>query len=142
MRAEADITREMIETFLYREAVLLDSWQLQPWLELFTPDGAYLVPSLDLPDAGPEEALYLIDDDHLRLTSRVKQLLDHFAFAENPRSRTRHSVSNILFDVAADGSIHVRANFIVNRFRQELHDIYVGRYEHVLVRTDGGLKFR
>src|ERR1039457_1697611 len=97
MAERTEITRETIESFLYNEAALLDSWRLTEWLALFAADGAYLVPSLDLPDADPSHSLYLIDDDHVRLTSRVHQLLDRFAYAESPMSRTRHSVTNVMW---------------------------------------------
>jgi p-cumate 2,3-dioxygenase subunit beta len=134
--------REALEQFLYHEAELLDAWNLKSWLVLFTSHGRYLVPSLDLPNAEPSESLYLIDDDHLRLTSRAHQLLDHFAFAESPHSRTHRSITNVMFDNNDDGTISLRANFIINRFRHELQDVYVGRYRHILVRESGQLKFK
>lgn len=38
------LTRTEAEDFLFREARLLDEWQLVEWSELFEPDGEYLVP--------------------------------------------------------------------------------------------------
>lgn len=136
------MNRETIETFLYREAQLLDAWRLREWLELFTPDAEYLVPPLDARDAPPEVALYMVADDHARLTSRVKQLLKGNAHAEDPPSRTRRSVTNVLYDVRPDGTIRVDANFVIHRVRNEILDIYVGRYEHTLVAAGGALRFK
>ena len=136
------ITRELIETFLYREAALLDAWRLQEWLELFTPEAVYLVPPLDARDLPPEQALYLVADDYSRLNSRVKQLLKGNAHSEDPASRTRRAVTNVLYEVQADGTINVNANFIIHRVRRELIDVYMGRYEHVLVSAAGKLRFR
>ena len=136
------ITRELIETFLYREAALLDAWRLQEWLELFTPEAEYLVPPLDARDLPPEQALYLVADDYSRLNSRVKQLLKGNAHSEDPASRTRRAVTNVLYEVQADGTINVNANFIIHRVRRELIDVYMGRYEHVLVSAAGKLRFR
>ena len=135
------VTREAVETFLYREAALLDDWKLQEWLGLFAKDGQYLVPPMDVRDQDPELALHLVDDDYGRLQSRVKQLLSGKAYSENPVSRTRRTVSNVLFE-AQGGSIRVQANFIVHRFRHERIDAYIGRYDHTLVEEGGELRFR
>jgi p-cumate 2,3-dioxygenase subunit beta len=136
------INREAVETFLYREAALLDAWRLQEWLELFTPEAEYLVPPLDARDLPPEQALYLVADDYLRLNSRVKQLLKGNAHSENPGSRTRRAVTNVLFEARPDGTLLVSANFVIHRIRRELMDVYVGRYEHVLVQIEGRLRFK
>lgn len=137
-----DITRETVETFLYREAALLDQWQLSRWLELFTKDSEYLVPPLDARELAPERALYLVADDHARLNSRVKQILKGTNHAEFPPSRTRRTVSNVLFEAQADDTLKVDANFVIHRIKREVMDVYVGRYEHILVYDEGQLRFR
>ena len=136
------INREAIETFLYREADLLDRWQLTEWLALFTPEAYYQVPPLDARELPPEQALYLVDDNYERLNSRIKQLLKGNAHSESPLSRTRRSVTNVMVEAKANGEVHVRANFIIHRVRRELLDVYMGRYEHILVQVEGQLKYR
>ncbi len=135
-------TRHLIEDFLYREATLLDTYQFQAWLDLFSPDGQYLVPPMDMRDAEPEQALYLVDDDYKRLSSRVKQLLSGKTFSENPFSRTRRSVTNVQVEKSGAADIRVMANFIIHRFRHERVDTYVGRYDHVLREEGGKFLFR
>ena len=50
-----NVTRAEIEDFLYLEADLLDDCRLPEWLELFTEDATYSVPTTDLPaDAFPD----------------------------------------------------------------------------------------
>ena len=73
-----------IEQFLFNEAALLDDWQLEEWLTLFTADGTYFVPTTDFPEGYPEPHLALIDDDMTRLTGRVKRLLSRHAYREYP----------------------------------------------------------
>lgn len=136
-----NIDRERVSCFLFEEAQLLDEWRLDEWLALFLPTGTYQVPAMDQPDLPPERALYLIDDDNRRLTSRVNQLLGHFAYAENPRSRTRRMISNVLIGLGPDATIAVRANFHINRFRHEQHEVFAGHYVHFLGDVDGQLKF-
>jgi p-cumate 2,3-dioxygenase beta subunit len=48
--------RSEIEDFLYREASLLDGWQLDEWLGLFAPDTFYGVPSPDAPDSNSDRS--------------------------------------------------------------------------------------
>jgi p-cumate 2,3-dioxygenase beta subunit len=137
-----DITRNVIEDFLYAEAALLDEWRLHEWLELLTEDATYEVPSTDMPDGDAKTTLFIIADSAERIRSRVHQLMGKFAWAENPPSRTRRLISNVrIRDIDGD-TIRVTANFAVYRMRLELVDTYIGRYEYTLVLRDGGLKIR
>ena len=100
--------RNDIEEFLYREAELLDTWQLDKWLALFSDDALYHVPSIGLkPDASPDTSLFYIADDRFRLGERVARLAKKTAHAEHPRSRTRHIVSNVLIDTQDDAGLQV-----------------------------------
>ena len=54
-----NLTRSEVEDFLYHEAALLDDWQLDDWLALYTADARYEVPATDLPrDASPDSSLF------------------------------------------------------------------------------------
>src|SRR6266545_5144582 len=91
----AAAVREMVEDFLYQEAALLDKWRLGEWLDLFTSDGRYLVPTTDLPDGDPKKDLVFIDDDMVRLRARVERLKSRHGHREYPSSRTRRFITNI-----------------------------------------------
>ena len=136
-------TKEEVEDFLYHEAELLDNWRLDEWLELWEPGGTYWVPATDKPEGSPKTSLFLVADDWVRLQARVSRLKSKHAHVENPRSRTQRMVSNVrLTEGEGEGTIGVRAYFVVFRIRRELNDIYPGRYEHVLSYANGGLRFR
>lgn len=137
-----DITRAVIENFLYEEAALLDEWRLQEWLELLADDVTYEVPSTDAPDGDPRTTLFIIADNAERVQARVKQLLGKAAWAENPPSRTRRFISNVRIRTIEDDTINVTANFVVYRMRFQQVDTYIGRYEYTLVLHDGVLKIR
>jgi p-cumate 2,3-dioxygenase beta subunit len=124
-----------VEDFLYREADLLDRWELLTWLELFAEECHYSLPPTDMPDADPTQHTFLIHDDRFLLTQRVKSLLTKTAHAEWPHSRTRRLVSNVRA-TEHDGRVDVVANFVVYRMRYEMVDTYVGTYRHELVRGD------
>ncbi|HYM03007.1 MAG TPA: aromatic-ring-hydroxylating dioxygenase subunit beta, partial [Stellaceae bacterium] len=96
--------RNDIEDFLYHEAGLLDEWRLPEWLALFTEDARYEVPSTDLAaDASPDENLFYIADDRFRLEQRVARLMKRSGHSEQPRSKTRHLVTNVRI-AANDGA--------------------------------------
>ena len=99
MHTDSDLTALLLEhrltRFLYEEARLLDEWRLKEWLDLFTDDAVYVVPTTDHPKPMPSRDLTLIHDDRKRLACRVGLLLGERAWAENPMSRTRRVVGNI-----------------------------------------------
>lgn len=133
--------RSRVEDLVYREADLLDRWQLDEWLGLFTPDARYIVPAMDHPEADPDSSLTLIDDSFDRLTGRVTRLKSRRAHREFPSSRTRRLVANVQAR-EEDGSISATANYIVNRFRKEQVHTFVGQYRYLLIDDAGTLKIR
>ncbi|KRF15228.1 p-cumate dioxygenase [Nocardioides sp. Soil796] len=132
-----------VEQFLYREADLLDTWRLPEWLELFLPEGVYLVPATDKPDGDPGRDLFMVQDDRFLLEQRLNSLMKRSAHAEYPHSRTRRMVTNVRATDLGDGTLDIRANFTVQRIRNGVLDTYVGHYEHLVVRDDDeGFLFR
>ena len=91
------LLRLQVEDLLYLEADLLDRWQLDQWLALYTPDAHYFVPPSDIDGdtADPNESLFYINDDHVRMRERVIRLNKVGAHSEHPRSKVRHLVSNV-----------------------------------------------
>lgn len=136
------ITRAEVEDFLYREAELLDDWNLDGWLALWTDDARYVVPCNDTPDGDPSRDLVLIDDNALRLASRVERLNSRKAHREYPHSTTSHQVSNVRLRPVEGDELPVVAEFAVWRFRGERSTTYVGRYTYRLRIVDGELRIR
>ncbi|MEU6536906.1 aromatic-ring-hydroxylating dioxygenase subunit beta [Streptomyces sp. NPDC047000] len=146
------VTRPEVEDFLYAEADILDRWDYDSWLALFEPGARYEIPTTDH-RAGwsPHETGSFVDDDWDLLRARVKRLKSRKAHAENPHSRTHRLISNVRLSEnvenagdaeGTEGSFRVSASFIVHRARDGHFDAYVGWYEHLLVPTDDGLRFR
>jgi p-cumate 2,3-dioxygenase beta subunit len=133
-------TRSDVEDFLYREAALLDEWRLGEWIELFADNASYIVPTNDRPDGDVGEVVVYIADDKTRLKTRVDQILAGTNWAMNPRSRTRHVVSNVRITGSQQGMLSVAANFIVYHFRFSNTDAFVGRYEYKFAVQRDGLK--
>jgi len=139
-----NLTRSEVEDFLYHEAALLDDWRLDDWLALYTADARYEVPATDLPrDASPDSSLFYIADDAFRLGERVKRLHKKMAVSEQPRSKTRHIVSNVRILARSADSAQVNAAFVTYRSKDGFTDTYVGSTDYTLVRgADGALKIR
>ena len=138
-----ELTRAELEDFLFEEAELLDSWQLETWRQLFTPECSYIVPNLALPGDTPTAGvLHLIVDDGHHLTERVKRLGKKTAHAEYPRSRGRRMVSNVRIVQCSQTELHATANFITYRTSHQMTDIYFGQHRYVFVIHDGQLRIR
>ena len=140
-----EVTRPVVEDFLYHEAELIDSWRLREWAACFREDGQYIVPTLDADpekamDLDPFAVLCLIADDRGLINARVDRLENIRAHAESPHSRVTHSISNVrLRDSDSDGDVvDVLSNLIVHRWRHDRPDTYVGRCRHRLAVQDGG----
>ncbi len=129
--------------FLNDEAALLDGWQLDDWLALYTEDAEYQVPPTDLgEESSPGNSLFYIADDRRRLEERVLRLTKKTAHSEYPRSRLRHLVSNVrILDDTGD-ELSVEAGFACYRTKDGVTDTFVGRYNYRLIRAGQGLQIR
>jgi len=138
----AQVTRAQVEDFLYTEAELLDGWELDDWLNLYTADARYVIPCTDDPGGDPSRDLVLIDDDRLRMQARVERLNSRKAHREYPHSNTRHLVTNVRLRPVEAGELPVRASFTVWRFRNGRETSYVGGYQYRLVLDGAELRIR
>jgi len=139
----ATLDRAAVEDFLYREAALLDEWDLDGWLALWAEHNTrYVVPCNDTPDGDPAQDLVLIDDDELRMRLRVERLNSRKAHREYPHSRTNHQVYNVVLGESEDGHLPVTASFTVWRFRNGKASYFVGRYHYRLVVERADLRIR
>jgi p-cumate 2,3-dioxygenase beta subunit len=142
------VTRAEVEDFLYAEADILDVWDYDAWLALFEPGARFEIPTTDYAGHSPHASGSFVNDDWDLIKARVKRLKSRKAHAENPPSRTRHLVSNVrLFPNDDDDNqdvptLRATAAFVVSRARDGQFDTYFGRYDHVLVVTADGLRFR
>jgi len=133
-----------IEQYYYREAELLDDHRYQEWLDLFSADTRYWMPTRanrllreQEKEVSAEGEFALFDDNKKTLGWRVKQMESFTHWAENPRSRTRHLVSNVrIARLKAGDEYEVKSNFICYRNRlQDEVDIWAGE-RHDLLRRD------
>jgi ethylbenzene dioxygenase subunit beta len=135
---------ELLE-WMYREARLLDTGDFISWLALMANDIVYEMPTrssvMPKDGAGFHLDFGFFAESHSSLTARVKRLQTDQAWAEQPRSRTRHFISNVLADRAADGTFVTTSSFLLTRLRSNRpYDVFTGERRDVLRRQDGVLK--
>lgn len=140
---EADfVLQHQLEQFYFREARLLDDGRFREWLALFSEDARYWMPvretrATHAEGIGSREGLALFDDDKAFLTARVDRLDTGLAHAEQPPSRTRHSISNIEIVRVDESVIEARCNIMVFQSRLERSEcLYVG-YREDAIRISG-----
>jgi len=126
------------EQFLYYEARLLDTQQLEAWLELFTDDATYWVP-LEKDQREPFETSSIIHDDRTLLELRVKQARHPRAHARLPLARTVHQVGNVMVEEGKD-ELKVHSTLQVVEYRNEKQRVFGALVEHRLRPANGSFK--
>ena len=132
------------------EAQLLDQHRYADWLELFADDLHYWAPvrtnrlrrQQSMADGAPGEVA-IFDETKDSLTWRIRRFDSGMAWAEDPPSRTRHLITNVLVQPSDEPGEYVADSaFLCYRNRQEREvDIYAGGRTDVLRRNpdDGRL---
>lgn len=147
-------THFAVQQLYYREAELLDDGRYTDWLALLADDLEYWMPtrtnrlrrqqSLSIAKRG-EAAFY--DETKESLAWRIRRFDSGMAWAEDPPSRTRHLITNVVVhhvDPAehpgfAEHDLAVRSAFLVYRNRLEREEnVFAGRRDDILRAIDGG----
>jgi p-cumate 2,3-dioxygenase subunit beta len=129
--------RLAVEDFLYREAALLDDWNLSEWLTLFARETRYEIAPTGDPDGhklDAADALFLVADDRERLEQRVIRLRKPSAHAEYPHSRVRHLYSNVRVLSSDAEEVEAAANFVTFRTKRGFTATYMGSQRYRLLR--------
>ncbi len=118
-----------ITNFLYQESYLLDHRKLKDWLNLLTDDIVYRMPlretvegGLDVIDLANDSAFF--EETKMSLTTRVNRLYTKSAWVENPATRQRHFITNIMVEnTSIPEEFSVRSYFLFKRNRAFTHDL-------------------
>jgi len=132
----AAVDLRAVESFLYREARLMDENAYAEWFALWDQDALYWVPA-GADDIDPTRQVSTVYDNRQRLEARIHRLQSGNAHAQSPPSRLRRVVSNIEIEEGANGEITTHSNFVLGEVRRGRQDVFIGRSTHKL-RRDGG----
>jgi 3-phenylpropionate/cinnamic acid dioxygenase small subunit len=141
-----DARHQEAHQFLVEEAALLDAADYQGWLDLLTADIRYLMPVrvTTARGAGFDSLADMghFDEDLYALTKRVQRLATDHAWTEDPPSRTRHFVANVLTFTAGETELRVESALLLFRSRGDTREaelLSAGRTD-LLRRTEAGYR--
>lgn len=139
-----------IEQFYYWEAKLLNDRRFVEWFALLADDIHYFMPirtthimrEANLEYSGPGDYAHF-DDNAQMMRGRLRKITSDVSWSENPASRTRHLISNVMIvESETPGEYLVSNVFLVYRNRLERQlDIFAGERQDVLRRVDTGAGF-
>jgi 3-phenylpropionate/cinnamic acid dioxygenase small subunit len=141
--------QQEIEQFLYHESRVLDERRFEEWYDLLADDIHYFMPTrynrlkreADKEFSGANEAAFF-DEDKRSIAQRIRRLNTGMAWAEDPPSRTRHMVSNVVIRPRGNGEYEVDCYYMLYRSRLEREiEMFVGMRHDVLRRATSAAGF-
>jgi 3-phenylpropionate/cinnamic acid dioxygenase small subunit len=125
-----------VEAFYTRECELIDDRRFTEWLTLLADDVRYFMPlvrnvAFDRPDreyTRERADANWFDEGKDELSKRVQQIEGGDHWAEEPRSRTTHAVTNVNIAQVRGAEITVHSRFIVYQNRQDNDvNVFIGK---------------
>lgn len=122
------VLQYQVEQFLYLESLLLDERRFEEWLDLFAEDAHYFMPTrsvryerdIEKELSGPNDVAHF-DETKEHLAQRVTRIRSGMAWAEDPPSRTRHLITNVMVEETEHPDEYlVKSNFLTFRGRLDV----------------------
>jgi len=129
-----------VERFLYQEARLLDDGNFAQWVDLFTEDGLYWVPSGQ--DGPAEQAVALIYDNTHRLRERLTRMGSRAFWAQQPPTHTTRLVGNVLIEPSDGPELAVECRFILTLLRRHRQALLSGAAHYRLQPVGDSFRIR
>ena len=134
--------------FYTQEAWLLDELKFKQWLNIFTEDVFYFIPrrkNVYRKDLSREITKYgdlaILEESKRDLQMRIARLDTGMAWAEDPPSRTRHIIANLVVEPLENGEVKAKTAFLLYKSHLEYdQDLYAGMREDILRQVDGEWK--
>jgi 3-phenylpropionate/cinnamic acid dioxygenase small subunit len=120
--------KDEITNLLYQEAYYLDNRMYKEWLDLLADEIDYKMPlretveGLNIDNISADSAFY--QETKASLRTRVNRLYTKSAWVENPATRQRHFISNVMIQQGDSmNEYRVRSYFLYKRSRGSTTDI-------------------
>jgi len=130
-----------IERFLVEEAALLDRGAWETWLDLFTDDGWYWVPS-EPAQSDPYHHVSLFFENKPLMRMRIERLRHPRAHGVAQPIRTSRMIGNVTLHASDGGDLAVRSRFHMTEVQDGRQRVFAGAYTHRLAVTKAGLRIR
>jgi len=113
----SDLQQE-VTNLIYRESTLLDRREWDDWIDLYTEDAVYWVPSWANEEETTDDPELQLNLIYLRnrggLEDRVFRIESRDSYASVPLDRTVHVVGNVLVTDEKDDEVEATANCIIH----------------------------
>jgi 3-phenylpropionate/cinnamic acid dioxygenase small subunit len=134
--AVTEALQREVETLLFRQAAMLDAKAWDDWVNLFTDDGVYWVPSTpDQTDWEGQPSIFA--EDKLLMEVRMGRLQHPNAWSQAAAWATNHLVGNVIIESASADRVEVYSRFQLMEIRRDDVRHFGGSYRHSLVRQGG-----
>ncbi|ADC50563.1 PAH dioxygenase small subunit [Alkalihalophilus pseudofirmus OF4] len=136
--------KDQIISLLYQEAHYLDNRMYKEWIELLAEDVTYKMPlretveGVNINNISSDSAYF--EETKASLRTRVNRLYTKSAWVENPATRQRHFISNVVIHQGEKkGEYNVRSYFLFKRSRGSTTDIeeMFGERHDVITKMEG-----
>jgi 3-phenylpropionate/cinnamic acid dioxygenase small subunit len=142
-----DARLQEVQDFMLLEAEALDDGRFRDWLAMMGPEVDYRMPVRSTRDnrsgAGFSATAFHFQETRYRLEMRIARLESGSAWAEEPRSRTRHFVTNVRVRAGAGADeVSVKSNLLLYRTRgdERSNDLLSAERHDLLRRLEGQWK--
>lgn len=124
-----------LESFLYKEAELLDRADLLNWMNLYTDDGIYWMPVREDQEDGLNH-ISIFHDDKMLMDIRARHMQDPKSPSKTFPKRSSRIIGNVqIKEFTADECI-VTSGFHCVAFYPDRQEVYAGRNTHTLIRNN------
>ena len=133
-----------VANLIYREATLLDRREWYDWIDLYTEDAVYWVPSWASEEETTDDPELQLNLIYLRnrggLEDRVFRIESRDSYASVPLDRTVHLVGNVLVGDSNGDAIEATANCLVHSYGKKGGLTRGSLYDYTLRRVSGELR--
>ncbi|MGE6779474.1 aromatic-ring-hydroxylating dioxygenase subunit beta [Vreelandella titanicae] len=129
-----------VTQFIWHEAAILDAKEYDAWLDLWQPEGLYIIPIEDADDYAAVLNL-CYDDDKMR-RDRIKRFQDGFSISSAPPAVTVRTLSRFVID-AVDGNtvvVSCAEHLVEDKFGRQR--IWAANVRYTLTSSDTGFRLQ
>ena len=115
--------------FIWREAEILDRKDYRAWLDLWSPNGFYVVPIDPLATVFADTLNYVYDDETMRAL-RVQRLSSGYSPSVTDAARTVRTVSRFTMANDSADTVDVRSAQVVVAYKRGVSALFAADVEH------------
>lgn len=115
--------------FIWTEAELLDRKDYRAWLDLWSPEGFYVIPIDPLATDFEATLNYAYDDHHMRAL-RVQRLNSGYSPSVTDAARTVRTVSRFTMSSDSADTVEVHSAQVVVAYKRDVATLFAADVEH------------